>query len=237
MIRQETPWKSGMTPGNSRVRRFPLNARGRDFAVGDIHGHFSRLDAALAAVRFAPDRDRLFSVGDLVDRGPESRDVLAWLDRPWFHAICGNHDLMTLRRAMSDPIPDVDHRLHGGAWLDACDGDTQARIAARLNALPLAIEVETPQGLVGLVHADFPYDNWQAIHGAAFSADDEDACLWSIDRYRMQYAQPVRNVRAVVHGHMTLRKPAQLGNVYYIDTGGWQDGGRFTLLDLHTLKP
>ncbi len=64
MIRQETPWKSGMTPGNSRVRRFPLNARGRDFAVGDIHGHFSRLDAALAAVRFAPDRDRLFSVGD-----------------------------------------------------------------------------------------------------------------------------------------------------------------------------
>ena len=82
---------------------------------------------------------------------------------------------MTLRRAMSDPIPDVDHRLHGGAWLDACDGDTQARIAARLNALPLAIEVETPQGLVGLVHADFPYDDWQAIHGAAFSADGEDA--------------------------------------------------------------
>jgi len=35
---------------------------------------------------------------------------------------------------------------------------------------------------------------------------------------------------------MTLRKPAQLGNVYYIDTGGW-DSGKFTLLDLHTLKP
>ncbi|MNT63209.1 hypothetical protein D3C72_2010050 [compost metagenome] len=52
----------------------------------------------------------------------------------------------------------------------------------------------------------------------------------------MQYSQPVRNVRAVVHGHMTLRKPAQLGNVYYIDTGGWQDSGMFTLLDLHTLK-
>jgi serine/threonine protein phosphatase 1 len=100
----------------------------------------------------------------------------------------------------------------------------------------LAIEVETPGGVVGLVHADFPYDDWQAIHGATFSPEDEDACLWSIDRYRLQYAQPVRNVRAVVHGHMTLRKPAQLGNVYYIDTGGW-DSGKFTLLDLHTLKP
>lgn len=138
---------------------------------------------------------------------------------------------------MNNPVPQVDHRLHGGEWLDACDSDTQARIGACLNALPLAIEVETPGGVVGLVHADFPYDDWQAIHGATFSPEDEDACLWFIDRYRLQYAQPVRNVRAVVHGHMTLRKPAQLGNVYYIDTGGWQDGGRFTLLDLHTLKP
>ncbi|MBZ0074391.1 metallophosphoesterase [Bordetella hinzii] len=39
-------------------------------------------------------------MGDLVDRGPESADVLKWLERPWFHAICGNHDLMTWRRAI-----------------------------------------------------------------------------------------------------------------------------------------
>jgi len=229
--------KSGTESGNCRVRRFGLNARGRDLAVGDIHGHFNRLDAALTAIGFSPGRDRLFAVGDLVDRGPESADVLAWLERPWFHAICGNHDLITWRRALNDPIPDVDHLAHGGRWLDACDGPTRARIAACLRALPLAIVVETANGVVGLVHADFPYDDWQAIHGAAFSPEDEDACLWSIDRYRMQYARPIRNVRAVVHGHMTLREPTQLGNVYYIDTGGWQDGGRFTLLDLHTLKP
>ncbi|OZI47770.1 metallophosphoesterase [Bordetella genomosp. 5] len=226
-----------MRSDNSRVQHFRLNTQGRDFAVGDIHGHFGRLSYALAAIKFSPERDRLFSVGDLVDRGPESRDALSWLEQPWFHAICGNHDLMTWRRAMRNPIPDIDHLAHGGQWLDACDGDAQVRIAASLQNLPLAIEVETPSGIVGLVHADFPYDDWQAIHSATFSPEDEDACLWSIDRYRMQYAQPVRNVRALVHGHMTLHKPTQLGNVYYIDTGGWQDGGRFTLLDLHTLKP
>jgi len=38
--------------------------------------------------------DQLFSVGDLVDRGPESHRVLEWLARPWFFAICGNHDFM-----------------------------------------------------------------------------------------------------------------------------------------------
>ncbi|MGK4923735.1 metallophosphoesterase [Bordetella hinzii] len=170
-------------------------------------------------------------MGDLVDRGPESADVLKWLERPWFHAICGNHDLMTWRWAIRFRTSIIASTAVDG-WMP----DVRERIAASLSALPLAIEVETPSGVAGMVHADFPYDDWQAIHGATFSPEDEDACLWSVDRYRMQYSQPVRNVRAVIHGHMTLRKPAQLGNVYYIDTGGWQDSGMFTLLDLHTLK-
>lgn len=75
--------------------------------------------------------------------------------------------------ATGNPIPDVDHRVHGGGWLDACAGDVRERIAACLSALPLAIEVETPSGVVGMVHADFPYDDWQAIHGATFSPEDE----------------------------------------------------------------
>lgn len=82
-----------------RLRRFDLNTKGRDFAVGDIHGCFSKLDAALRKVRFSPAHDRLFAVGDLVDRGPESALVLEWLVQPWFHSVCGNHDLMTWRRA------------------------------------------------------------------------------------------------------------------------------------------
>lgn len=73
----------GMTPGNVRIRRFQLNADARDFAVGDIHGHFVRLEVALAAVKFSPEKDRLFSVGDLVDRGPESVDVLIGMQRMW----------------------------------------------------------------------------------------------------------------------------------------------------------
>lgn len=30
-------------------------------------------------------------------RGPESAEVLNWLARPWFHPLCGNHELMTWR--------------------------------------------------------------------------------------------------------------------------------------------
>jgi len=220
----------------SRVQRFSRNTAGRDFAVGDIHGCFHKLEAALRRIRFAPTTDRLFSVGDLVDRGPESDQVLHWLAYPWFHAICGNHDLMTWRAAVGDPVPGVDHARHGGQWLSHCSPAQRLGIERALRALPLGIEVQTPAGTVGLVHADFPYDDWQAFHGAGFSADDEATCLWSISRYQAQYKRPIENIRAVVHGHQTLDKMAQLGNVYFIDTGGWLEGGRFTLLDLHTLR-
>lgn len=60
----------------TRVKRFAANTAGRDIAVGDIHGHLTRLVHALAEIKFDESVDRLFSVGDLVDRGPECEDVI-----------------------------------------------------------------------------------------------------------------------------------------------------------------
>lgn len=79
--------------------RFARNVAGRDFAVGDIHGCFSYLERSLEVIGFDEGVDRLFSVGDLVDRGPESDQVLTWLGKPWFHAICGNHEVMAIGSA------------------------------------------------------------------------------------------------------------------------------------------
>ena len=61
------------------IQRFTRNTTGRDLIVGDIHGCFGRLANALTLIDFDPARDRLFSVGDLVDRGPDSRQVTDWL--------------------------------------------------------------------------------------------------------------------------------------------------------------
>lgn len=95
------------------VRRFPLNTVGRDFAVGDIHGHFTLLQEALAAIGFDPTRDRLFAVGDLVDRGPECEQALAWLGMPWFASVRGNHDDY-LPRHNSGQVGSW--ALNGGGW-------------------------------------------------------------------------------------------------------------------------
>ena len=63
------------------------------------------------------------------------------------------------RRALGKPFPEVDHLFHGGEWRDDLDSGELNRIGQRLAALPLALEVQSPNGLVGLVHADCPFDS------------------------------------------------------------------------------
>ena len=226
------------------IKAYPTNERGRDFAVGDIHGHYSILRASLQAIGFDPARDRLFSVGDLVDRGPESHLALNWLRQPWFHAIRGNHEAMACAAA-AGTADDVDlHVINGGEWLQAMPEPQRQQIASRLAALPLAIEVNTAQGVVALVHADLPSDDWRMV-AEQLTADrmsqrDADMCLWSIARHARRYAGVVQHARAVVHGHVTVPSMEILGNVYFIDThhsrrpAGQQ--GHFTFLDLDTLQ-
>lgn len=220
---------------NSRITTHGINDKGRDFAVGDIHGCFSKLERALETVGFAPKVDRLFSVGDLVDRGPESLQVLDWLDKPWFHAICGNHDFMAWRTALYEPCP-IDHLKHGGDWLQTVHEPLRRQLGLRLAALPLAMEVATPQGAIGLVHADCPFDDWDNMFDAPLPGAAMSDCLWSIARYQQQNTRIVEGVRAVVHGHVTIPEMKVLGNTYFIDTGGGDPAGRFTLLNLHSLE-
>lgn len=213
------------------------NLRGTDYAVGDIHGCFSALQRALDAIGFDPACDRLFALGDLVNRGPESGQVLDWLDKPWFHALCGNHDFMVWRDAEEDPYPHVDHRQHGGEWLGLLPANQRRLIGQRLRTLPVAAEVDTAAGPVGLLHAECPFDDWQHMREGALSQQDLHICLWARTRFRTHDATLIQNIRAVAHGHMTIAQARKLGNRFYLDTGGWMPGhGHFTFLNLARLE-
>lgn len=73
--------------------------------VGDLHGCLAQLTAKLRLLRFDPYQDLLISVGDLIDRGPQSAACLGLLDCRWFRAVRGNHEQMAPLFARCRQLP------------------------------------------------------------------------------------------------------------------------------------
>jgi bis(5'-nucleosyl)-tetraphosphatase (symmetrical) len=68
------------------------------FVVGDIQGCYDELQLLLEKVQFDPEKDTLWSCGDLVNRGPKSLKTLRFCKSlgPAFINVLGNHDLHML---------------------------------------------------------------------------------------------------------------------------------------------
>jgi bis(5'-nucleosyl)-tetraphosphatase (symmetrical) len=73
------------------------------FAIGDVQGCADELDALLSRIRFSADRDQLWFVGDIVNRGPRSLAALRQVHALRDNAIVvlGNHDLHLLALAFA----------------------------------------------------------------------------------------------------------------------------------------
>jgi bis(5'-nucleosyl)-tetraphosphatase (symmetrical) len=81
------------------------------YAIGDVQGCYDELKALLAAAGYRGSRDRLWLVGDLVNRGPKSLDVLRFVRDLGERAVTvlGNHDLHLLAQAEGiEPLKEKD---------------------------------------------------------------------------------------------------------------------------------
>lgn len=214
------------------VQSFERNIGGRDFVVGDVHGCFNILRQLMDRVRFDPALDRMFSVGDLVDRGPQSQDALNWLAEPWFHAIRGNHEDMAIWYACGR-WPEDNYRQNGGGWLIDLPATTQQAIAQAFLALPIVIEVDTPAGKVGIVHAEPVGQHWGEFLKALEEGDShvQETALWARKRIGARDRSTVSGVEIIYVGHTPIERPQTLGNVRYIDTGAVY-GGKLTMVQI-----
>ena len=119
------------------------------WVVGDIHGCARELGDLLDEIRFDPGRDELWSVGDLVNTGPDSLGVLRiWRDAGG-RSVIGNHDIHALR-VRGGRIGRRNDRFDELFAARDCDA-----LLAPLRAAPALVRLEreiAPQG-VWLVHA------------------------------------------------------------------------------------
>lgn len=224
------------------VEHFKKNERGRDFAVGDIHGCFHLLKMALESYEFNPQVDRLFAVGDLIDRGPYSSQVLEWLSRPWFNSCLGNHEEMILRSLQDQTHCQKWFLANGGDWWLKANPSTRHNILSTFSALPTAMEIETEQGIVGIVHADIPKNmTWKTFNHYLSMGDEEcyKTALWSRRRALGEVRGAVKGVDFVICGH-SVSAAADIriqDNVWFIDTGAYLQNGiaGLTILPLDAL--
>jgi bis(5'-nucleosyl)-tetraphosphatase (symmetrical) len=205
------------------------------YAVGDVQGCYDALRHLLDKVAFDPGRDRLWFVGDLVNRGPDSLAVLRFIKSLGDQAIValGNHDLHLLARAEGqtknakkdnlDEVLDAADREELLTWLrhrplmhhDAAKGFTlvHAGLPPQWD-LPLALacarELET--ALRG--------PDYKAFLGAMYG--DEPA-IWSpdltgVDRLRfitncltrMRYCDSLGRLDLTAKGHPATQPPGAL---------------------------
>src|SRR5690348_1177041 len=67
------------------------------YVIGDVQGCFSYLQKLLVEIKFNPKQDTLWFTGDLVNRGPQSLEVLRFIKNlEQKQIILGNHDLHLL---------------------------------------------------------------------------------------------------------------------------------------------
>lgn len=169
---------------NMYVRYYKTNDKGRDFVVGDIHGTITELEVGLEHLNFDPAVDRVFSVGDLIDRGIESKKSLQLLDNPWFDATLGNHEQM-----MRQALQDGDYSAAWGDWMhnggakwarNESDETLQQLVNDYIVQMPYVIVVgkDTP-GRFNVVHAQLHafsrYDVTDAVIDSWVDPDPEFA--------------------------------------------------------------
>jgi serine/threonine protein phosphatase 1 len=204
----------------------------RYLAVGDIHGCFTALQTLAAFVPFSAD-DMIITLGDYVDRGPDSHAVLDWViarhQTGNLVALRGNHELMMLQARESTQAFKV--------WLQA--GGT-ATLASYGHSGPDADLVDVPEshwrflneGLRGW----FETEKHFFVHAGAYN----DCPLDKQPEFMLYWESfddppPHSSGKIMVCGHTSqkLGRPRNIGHAVCIDTRAYGDGW-LTCLDVES---
>ncbi|GHS84786.1 serine/threonine protein phosphatase [Campylobacterota bacterium] len=205
-----------MTGKWESVLRLEKNRIGRDFVCGDIHGCFGVLEAGLKKLKFDIEKDRLFCVGDIIDRGPRSDLALFYLRQSWFFSVMGNHEYMFLMGHLEceekEGYFDM-HTANGGEWIYKIEPAKIADLITAVDTLPLIIQV----GDTLIAHAAIP--NAQSLEEIEKEPFEYiDTILWHRGKYP---AFNIPEINRVYVGHTINSTPYESGKIINIDTGAF----------------
>jgi serine/threonine protein phosphatase 1 len=208
-------------------KKYKENKKGIDYVVGDLHGCFKDLDQELNRVNFDKTVDRLFSVGDLADRGFENMECLSLINQPWFYPVRGNHEDMLIDSVVDKCVKMT--RLwfiNGGSWsANEKMEDLEYFGNKIIEELPLTISLITSKGKVGISHAQPPCIDWDRVENDQLNEHEKQTALWARSLISFEseddFDWDCKNVDLTIHGHTPVKKVCRVGNAVFIDTGSF----------------
>jgi Calcineurin-like phosphoesterase len=217
----------------------PGCAPDRLYVIGDIHGHADLLDAMIEAiardVAERPVGDALtVTVGDYVDRGPDSRGVIERLaENPFatrFIALKGNHEAILAAFLHEPSVAAHWRRLGGLETLHSYGVDVAPLMRGRdFDRAAASFRAALPQkhaGFLASLRPSLTVGRYFLCHagvrpGVALDRQHEDDLLWIRDEF---LDSNVDFGKIVVHGHTPTEEPEIRANRINVDTGVYMTG-------------
>lgn len=144
----------------------------KTFAISDIHGHYDELMALMEKLPLNPKKDRMVFLGDFVDRGPKTKEVVQqlidWKKKyPHWVVLKGNHEDMLI-----DALKET-HPVYGDyyMWFEQGGFETKKSYMKELNAYEMSIaslQDEMPQehlDFMASLPLFFQDDDYIYVHG------------------------------------------------------------------------
>ena len=200
----------------------------RAFAISDIHGHLEHFDQLLTLIELSKS-DKLFLLGDYIDRGKKSKGVLdriIELQTDGYNIKCirGNHEQMLLDAFQNDVLLNF--------WLR--NGGQQT-----LESFGISQIEDLPELYLNFIH-ELPhfieFENYILVHAginmlAESPLEDLESMLW-LRGWEKKFERNWIGDRVVIHGHTPqpekfLKSRANKGRVIGIDNGVYFNQSEF----------
>ncbi len=208
------------------------------YVIGDIHGRLDLLQRMAGLVntdiRSSGQDNLIVTLGDYIDRGPDSRGVIDYLlSNPFagqFVGLKGNHEAL-LEKFLGDSTIGADWWRLGGLETLKSFGITVGPRMTRRGFKKAAVQL---QETLSQQHLEFfsslktslVVGNYFLCHagvrpGVALDLQTEDDLLWIRDEF---LESKIDFGKIVIHGHTPTREPQVLANRINIDTGAFNSG-------------
>lgn len=229
----------------------------RTLLISDIHGELTLFEELLKKVAFNEQEDQLVLLGDYIDRGPSSKEVLtkvAHLKSKGAQVLMGNHEQIMLDVFENENKYDWDFWLHtaGGLATMRSYGFSESDLEKagtldNFSLIPFLTE-EVIQQLEFIRHLDtvIEQDDYVFVHAGVdpkipLKNNTEKSLLWIRDEFHNNYTGD----QTVVFGHTPtprLHRDKENSTIYFgknriigID-GGATFGGKLNCLELPSQK-